>query len=103
MGHSFASYHLAKDQDAPRLAVDMGHVNPHMIFSNYRENMTPEEAERYWQILEGPLACTYGQGHSEAAPVFLIVPRSLRAPSSWAQRRTENLPERRPHWRKWRC
>jgi hypothetical protein len=40
---------------------------------------TPEEAERYWQILEGPLACTYGQGHSEAnlrracseaAPVF---------------------------------
>jgi hypothetical protein len=28
----------------------MGHVNPHMIFSNYREIVTPEEAERYWQI-----------------------------------------------------
>ena len=28
----------------------MGHVSPHMIFSNYREIVTPEEAERYWQI-----------------------------------------------------
>jgi hypothetical protein len=28
----------------------MGHVSPHMIFSNYREIVTPEEAERYWHI-----------------------------------------------------
>jgi hypothetical protein len=28
----------------------MGHVSPHIIFSNYREIVTPEEAERYWQI-----------------------------------------------------
>ena len=40
-----------KHQDAPRLALDMGHVGPHMIFNNYREIVTPEEAERYWQIL----------------------------------------------------
>ena len=48
--HSFASYHLAKHQDAPRLALDMGHVTPHMIFNHYREIVTPEEAERYWKI-----------------------------------------------------
>lgn len=48
--HSFASYHLAKHQDAPRLALDMGHVSPHMIFGHYREIVTPEEADRYWQI-----------------------------------------------------
>jgi len=48
--HSFASYHLAKHQDAPRLALDMGHVTPHMIFNHYREIVTPEEAERYWNI-----------------------------------------------------
>ncbi len=48
--HSFASYHLAKHQDAPRLALDMGHVSPALIFSNYREIVTPEEAERYWKI-----------------------------------------------------
>jgi hypothetical protein len=47
---SFASYHLARYQDASRLALDMGHVSPHMIFSNYREIVTPEEAEQYWQI-----------------------------------------------------
>ncbi len=36
--------------DAARLALDMGHVSPHMIFSNCREIVTPEEAERFWQI-----------------------------------------------------
>jgi hypothetical protein len=28
----------------------MGHVTPHMIFNHYREVVTPEESERYWQI-----------------------------------------------------
>jgi integrase len=48
--HSSASYHLAKYQDAARLALDMGHSTTKMIFSNYREIVTPEEAEQYWNI-----------------------------------------------------
>jgi integrase len=48
--HSFASYHLAKHQNAPQLALEMGHTTPRMIFDNYREVVTPEEAERYWSI-----------------------------------------------------
>ena len=48
--HSFASYHLAKHLDAPALALDMGHVTPALIFSTYREVVTPGSAERYWQI-----------------------------------------------------
>jgi integrase len=48
--HSFASYHLAKHQNAPQLALDMGHTTPRMIFDNYREVVTPEEAEKYWSI-----------------------------------------------------
>jgi hypothetical protein len=32
------------------MALDMGHVTPHMIFSIYHEIVTPEEAERYWAI-----------------------------------------------------
>jgi hypothetical protein len=28
----------------------MGHVSPRMIFSNCREIVTPEEADRYWNI-----------------------------------------------------
>ena len=35
---------------APQLALEMGHTTPRMIFENYREVVTPEEAERYWSI-----------------------------------------------------
>jgi integrase len=48
--HSFASYHLAQHQNAPQLALDMGHTTPRMIFDSYREVVTPEEAEKYWSI-----------------------------------------------------
>jgi integrase len=48
--HSFASYHLAKHQNAPQLALEMGHTTPRMIFDNYREVVTPEEAQRFWNI-----------------------------------------------------
>ena len=48
--HSFASYHLAKHQNAPQLALEMGHSTPRMIFDNYREVVAPAEAERYWTI-----------------------------------------------------
>jgi integrase len=49
--HSFASYHLAKYQNAPQLALEMGHTTPRMIFDNYREVVTPEDAERYWNVV----------------------------------------------------
>lgn len=48
--HSFASYHLAKHHNAPQLALEMGHTTPRMIFDNYREVVTPEEAHRFWNI-----------------------------------------------------
>jgi integrase len=48
--HSFASYHLAKHQNAAMLALDMGHTTTAMIFASYREIVTPEEAELYWRI-----------------------------------------------------
>jgi integrase len=52
--HSFASHHIAKHQDAAKLALDLGHTNSKLIFSNYREIVTPEEGERYFAIT--PLA-----------------------------------------------
>jgi integrase len=48
--HSFASYRLAAIHDAPRVAMELGHTSPQMLFSTYREVVRPEEAERYWQI-----------------------------------------------------
>ena len=48
--HSFASYRLAAINDAPRVAAELGHTTPQMLYNTYREVVRPEEAERYWQI-----------------------------------------------------
>ena len=48
--HSFASYRFAAIHDPPRVSVELGHTNPQMLFSTYRELVLPEEAERYWKI-----------------------------------------------------
>jgi integrase len=48
--HSFASYRLAAIHDAPRVASELGHTSPQMLYSTYRELVLPEEAERYWKI-----------------------------------------------------
>jgi len=48
--HSYASFHLAHFKDAKALALEMGHTNEDMIFSNYRQLVKPADAERYWKI-----------------------------------------------------
>jgi len=48
--HSFASYRLAAIHNAPRVASELGHTSPQMLYSTYREVVVPEEAERYWKI-----------------------------------------------------
>ena len=52
--HSFASYRLAAIHDAPRVASELGHTTPQLLYSTYRELVRPEEAERYWQIMPVP-------------------------------------------------
>jgi integrase len=47
--HSFGSYHLARFNDAARLALEMGN-SPSMIFKHYRELVKPGDAARYWKI-----------------------------------------------------
>jgi integrase len=48
--HSFASYRLAATHDAPRVASELGHTSPKMLYSTYRELVLPEEAQRYWKL-----------------------------------------------------
>jgi Site-specific recombinase XerD len=48
--HSFASYRLAAIHDAPRVAAELGHTSPQMLYGVYRELVLPEEAQRYWKI-----------------------------------------------------
>jgi integrase len=49
--HSFASYRLAAIHDAPRVAAELGHTTPQLLYSTYRELVLPEEAERYWKLI----------------------------------------------------
>jgi integrase len=49
--HSFASYHLAKFQNAPALALELGHQSNALIFSNYRRRVTESEAVEYFNLL----------------------------------------------------
>ena len=49
--HSFGSYSLAATHDAPRVASELGHTSPQMLYGVYRELVFPEQAERYWKIV----------------------------------------------------
>ena len=48
--HSFVSYHLAQFQNAAKTALEAGHTEQ-MLFSNYRELVTPAVAAEFWNIL----------------------------------------------------
>ena len=47
--HSFGSYHLARFNDAAKLALEMGN-SPATIFRHYRQLVKPKQAESYWKI-----------------------------------------------------
>jgi integrase len=49
--HSFASYYLARFDDAAKLAIQLGHVGQDLIFRHYREVVTRADAKRYWNIV----------------------------------------------------
>jgi len=52
--HSFASYRLAATNDAAKTAMELGHPNTKLLFSTYRELVTPEDAATYWSISPMP-------------------------------------------------
>lgn len=49
--HSYASYRLAAIGDAPKVAHELGHTSPVMLYNTYRELVLPGEAERYWGLV----------------------------------------------------
>ena len=42
---------MAATHDAPRVASELGHTSPKMLYSTYRELVLPEEGERYWKLI----------------------------------------------------
>jgi integrase len=49
--HSFASYNLARFNDAATLALELGHTNSNLVFQHYRQLVKPKDAKRYWEII----------------------------------------------------
>jgi integrase len=50
--HTFATMHLQHFQDAAKTALQLGHVGgTGILFDHYRALATPQEAERFWQIV----------------------------------------------------
>jgi len=49
--HSFASYALAKYDNAAQVALWLGHDSNKMIFKHYRERVTPESANEWFEVL----------------------------------------------------
>ena len=47
--HSFASYRLAQTGEAARTSLEMGN-SPAVVFKHYRELVSKEQAEVYWNI-----------------------------------------------------
>jgi integrase len=48
--HSFASYNLARFNDAAALALELGHTNSNLVFQHYRQLVKPKNARHYWSI-----------------------------------------------------
>lgn len=50
MRHSFATYHLALHQNAPHTAHQLGHRSPQTLYQHYRNLVTAEAAQQYFQV-----------------------------------------------------
>lgn len=48
--HSFASYHLAENEDAGKTAFELGHTNQRIVYQHYRKLVKPKAATTYWSI-----------------------------------------------------
>jgi integrase len=48
--HSYASYHLARFNDAAALVLELGHTNSNLVFQHYRQLVKPKQAKRYWSL-----------------------------------------------------
>jgi integrase len=58
--HSFASYRLAAIHDAPRVASELGHTTPQLLYNTYRELV---RAGRSGALLED---CASGGGEKRS-------------------------------------
>jgi integrase len=58
MRHSFGSYLLAQNEDAPKTALQMGHTRVDVLFNHYRNLVKKSAAAEYWEIIPQSIIAT---------------------------------------------
>ena len=48
--HCYGSYHLARWEDQNKTSLQMGHKDTDVLFNHYRDLVTREDAEAFWQL-----------------------------------------------------
>jgi integrase len=51
--HCFATYHLARYQDAPRTSHELGHASTNMLYRNYRNLATAKDGVKFFNLRPG--------------------------------------------------
>ena len=49
--HSYGSYHLAMHDNAALTSLQMGHRDTDVLFEHYRDLVTREDAQKFWEIV----------------------------------------------------
>jgi integrase len=77
--HSYASYHIAQFKDAAALALQMGHTTTDMLFDHYREVVSPQDAEKYWNIIPQPASDKANTAPALSLPPLHLDPSHIQA------------------------
>ena len=77
--HSFASYRLAQLQNANQVALESGH-SVKVLFTNYRELVTPEEAKGWFGIVPEEIGAVEIYTPAEMRAMLSAAPAELIAP-----------------------
>jgi hypothetical protein len=75
--HSFISYRVAAIKNVAQVALEAGN-SPAMIFSNYRELVTPQDAKGWFAIVP-PKAKVLADGHGRKAKVVAFPGKAAAA------------------------
>jgi integrase len=67
--HGFASYCLAHENDAAKLALELGHTNSNLVFQHYRELVRPKDAAEYWALFPEPTKAVVRPSMAQSDPI----------------------------------
>ncbi|MEA3212906.1 MAG: hypothetical protein QOE70_5963 [Chthoniobacter sp.] len=78
MRHSFASYHVAMHEDAAKTAFMLGHPDANLLYNNYRDLVSIEQAKLFWEIVPAEVVAQREQAKALKAERDAASKRGIR-------------------------